>query len=230
MRSPSAVPFDLEVAKSQISNGGLGVYVDARKRKDVIPRGHVVSLYAGVYVPLLLQDKLRSEEPVVDVLQLTKTWGAACLDARLKDVSYDEVSSYWVVLEVNAGVMDGFQADKRVSGVGDGMPFAVGQYINHPPAGTAPNVAWQEILWEEDDDVIPNCLHQGLWYIDPLRNESVDMPAKDKFLVPGLAIVALRSLQDGEELYMDYKFSRPHPPWYAPVDPSTYESLNADGF
>mmetsp|Transcript_28991 Transcript_28991/g.90241 ORF Transcript_28991/g.90241 Transcript_28991/m.90241 type:complete len:122 (-) Transcript_28991:83-448(-) len=121
--------------------------------------------------------------------------------------------------------MDGFRPEQRVGAAGCRSPYAVGHLVNHPPRGTAPNVAWQEFAWERETAALAaNRLHRGLWYMDPASMEPVDMPSEEGELrlpLPGVAIVALRDLAEGEELFMDYKLSRPHPPWYAPVAPAS---------
>merc|ERR1712129_376946 len=123
-----------------------------------------------------------------------------------------------------SGIMDGFKPHERMDRVNDHSPFAVGQLVNHPSRGTAPNVDWQEFLWEDrDEEVRVNRLHSGLWYLDPVTMEPVNMPAQGSAVripVPGIAIVALRDLEPGEELYMNYRFNPPYPAWYSPVDPS----------
>lgn len=222
--------FRLSVAASRIPDSGLGVYVDkglGEADDDVIPAGTVVALYAGVYIPLVpLHARAAARgEVVTDVLRLAKLWGYGAVEESLQDVTWEEASSYWLMLEVYSGVMDGFQAAQRVGKLGCASPFAVGQTINHPPKGVKPNVDWQEFLWSEaDQEVAANRLHRGLWYFDPSTSEVVDMPSPTGELrvpLPGVAIVALRDLRVGEELYMNYRFNPPYPPWYVPVDTSS---------
>merc|ERR1712083_1266900 len=106
--------------------------------------------------------------------------------------------------------------------VASGSPYAVGHLINHPQAGVLPNVGRQEFDWDPSwACMAANRLHHGVWYLDPVTSDLIEMPQKDGKVafpvLPGVAIVALRDIFLGEELYMDYRLSRPHPPWYTPV-------------
>jgi len=214
--------FSLRVADSSLPGAGLGVYAGA-SASGSISAGTVVALYPGVYVPLVpLHARAAARgEAVMDVLHMARLWGPGALDSILCDMSFEEASSYWLILEEHSGLMDGFLPEKRVGGRGCMGPFAVGHLVNHPPKGVAPNVAWHEFVWEEDAlPLAANRLHRGLWYMDPATMEPVDMPSEDgevRLPLPGVAIVALRELAEGEELFMDYKLSKPHPPWYSPV-------------
>ncbi|KAL1528787.1 hypothetical protein AB1Y20_010112 [Prymnesium parvum] len=90
-------------------------------------------------------------------------------------------------------------------------PFAVGHKVNHPPAGTAPNVTVQPLdLTAEDADLIP------LIPTYPFRP-----PAQGELLKQTAVLVASRRLQD-EELWLNYKL-RPETKdtwesWYTPVE------------
>ncbi|CAE8666655.1 unnamed protein product [Polarella glacialis] len=118
--------------------------------------------------------------------------------------------------------MDGWKPADRVGVAGCRSPYAVGHFVNHPSEGVQPSVGWQEFRWEDSDaEIAANRLHRGLWYMDPCTGEPVNMPWEGGSVkVPrvGVAIVALRDIAPGEEIYMDYKLSKPHPPWYSPVD------------
>lgn len=240
-----APSFRLRLGASTIPNSGLGVFVDSGFCEDSacgriwrssppnstvsdqdgaegIPEGTVVALYSGVYfplVPLHARAAARGDGVVTDVLRLSRLWGYGAVEESLVDVSYEEASSYWLILEVFSGVMDGFRADQRV---GCKSPFAVGQLINHPRRGVRPNVDWQEFRWPDAAGPgVANRLHRGLWYMDPATGEAVDMPGQASELrvpLPGIAIVATRTLRPGEELFMNYRFNPPYPPWYSPVD------------
>jgi len=218
--------FSLRVVSSTISGGGLGVFLSSGDA--AVPGGTVIALYAGVFIPVVPSAARAAAqgEAVVDVLHMAKLWGHyGTVDVSLSDVSFEEASQYWLILKTNSGVMDGYRPRDRVCrGVlaGDGA-YSVGQLINHPPRGTSPNVDWQEFLWMEDGGLSPeeearlaaNRCHQGLWYLDPVTFEAVHMPDPRGCLgypVPGVAIVTQRAIMPGEELFMDYRLSKPHPP------------------
>lgn len=219
----------LEVASSSVSGGGLGVFVassDARSTEEpVYTAGTVVALYPGVFLPLVpLHARVAARgEPVMDALRLSQLWGNyGAVDESLTDVTFDEASSYWLILEVYSGVMDGFRPRERLGTQGVMSSVAVGNLINHPPAGVLPNVGWQEFRWPDELRAeAPNRLHRGLWYINPDTAEEVRMPSEagsgSGLPLPGIAIVALRELYGGEELFMNYRLSKPHPEWYTPV-------------
>jgi len=216
--------FALRVADSSLPGAGLGVYAGAAADGGGIRGGEVVALYPGIFVPLVpLHARAAARgEPVMDVLHMARLWGYGAIDSRLCEVSFEEGSSYWLILEEHSGLMDGFRPEQRVGGSGCNSPFAVGHLVNHPPRGTAPNVSWQEFDWNGASPLVPNRLHRGLWYMHPTTMEPVDMPSEEgavQLPLPGVAIVALRDLAEGEELFMDYKLSKPHPPWYSPVAP-----------
>jgi len=218
--------FAVRAAPSSIQGAGLGVHLErgnGKSGKEPVPRGTVVALYAGVYIPLVpLHARAAARgDAVVDVLHLARLGGYGIVDPMLQDHDYNEVSSYWLILETYSGVMDGFRGAERISGAAAANPYAVGHFVNHPPRGTAPSVAWQEFLWADTDERVANRLHTGIWYIDPATSEPVEMPkpgGQVRLPLPGVAIVALRDLSPGEELFMDYKLSRPHPEWYSPVE------------
>lgn len=216
-------PASLELRTSSVPNSGIGVHISAQSA--AASAGVAIALYAGVFLPMVPMEvrfSLREGEPLVDVAHLTELWGGSVLDKRLRGRSFKEISSYWLILEENSGIMDGWDAEMRV-GTNAGPPLAVGQYINHPPAGVRPNVRWLEVQWHPDDEPIAaNRVHHGVWYVDPVSQDFVSLgdgagEVTYSRRVPGVAIVTLREIAPGEELFMDYKLSRPHPSWYAPV-------------
>ena len=88
--------------------------------------------------------------------------------------------------------------------------LAVGHKINHPPAGTLPNVAVCPLdLTDAEADLLPN-----------IRTFAFRPPAEGEPHKQTAVLVASRPLCD-EELWLDYKL-RPESretwePWYAPV-------------
>jgi len=111
--------------------------------------------------------------------------------------------------------------------------FAVGHKVNHPPKGLLPNVmlcpftftgAMMKSMEERAQDVndyIPNKL------IDDPQLKTIGMDwilsRKDE-LLRSLAYVAIREIEDGEELFINYRYDPKLdesllPDWYEPVDP-----------
>eukprot|EP00884_Botryococcus_braunii_P005433 jgi/Botrbrau1/14891/Bobra.0248s0010.2 len=108
-------------------------------------------------------------------------------------------------------------------------PLAVGHVANHPPRGVKPNVmvaafdftAPSEEPWLRA--YVPNVTYQAKSEADDRGQEEERWLAEgmtsEPEVVQGLALVALRDLQD-EELFLNYRLS-PHvtqPDWYWPVD------------
>lgn len=103
----------------------------------------------------------------------------------------------------DGGILDGFQAERRVRRAGLQSPFAVGQLVNHPPQGIEANVQILEISEPLDETWAVSRLHQGLWYLDRTWSP-VNVPqgrAHGAMRAPTVAMEALRELRVGEELF-----------------------------
>lgn len=62
-----------------------------------------------------------------------------------------------------------------------------------------------------------NKLGQGPWYFDPTTGEIVPLSENCTSCV-GLATIATRDIEAGEEIYLDYKYHKDdQPDWYTPV-------------
>eukprot|EP00929_Paragymnodinium_shiwhaense_P071463 TRINITY_DN36320_c0_g1_i4.p1 TRINITY_DN36320_c0_g1~~TRINITY_DN36320_c0_g1_i4.p1 ORF type:complete len:384 (+),score=51.52 TRINITY_DN36320_c0_g1_i4:69-1154(+) len=254
--APDGLGFELEVARSTIPNSGNGVFVGRGCGSDGgsdIPAGTAVALYAGVYFPLPPQEvqmKAREDEVIVDSLRLMQLYGGGAVDDAIADASYDEVSSYWLILQEHRGVLDGFRAAARVGPQVERNPYAVGPLVNHPARGTQPNVVFKEFSWaavgQGDPTLVVNRAHRGVWYVNPVTKERIPVPPPDvtpdlgshhgpghegaeeqergsleQTSLPGVVFVALRDISPGEELFVDYKLSWPRPSWYSPVVPES---------
>lgn len=63
-----------------------------------------------------------------------------------------------------------------------------------------------------------NPMGSGIWFYDPWTAQAVDL-YPDCAPRAGLAAVATRDIEEGEELFMDYKYHpNNRPAWYVPVD------------
>lgn len=222
--------FSLTVKTSTVPCAGKGVFIHPESSRDcTIPSGTVVAHYAGVFYPSVPWSIRSWNERIVDTPYLLTLHGGGIIDPRYKHVSFETISEYWLVLENFRGILDGYDASARV-GKGAMSPYAVGQYVNHPPQGVAPNVAWHDFTvqtepesWTSPDAHTIEMLHEGpatsmhsgLWFICPDTMEAINVPPA--LPLPGVRIIALRDLEAGEELFMDYKLSLPHPAWYHPV-------------
>ena len=64
-----------------------------------------------------------------------------------------------------------------------------------------------------------NKIGEGVWYHDTWRNETVLLTPGCTACV-GIAMIALRNLKVGDELFLDYKYDLKDPSlpeWYVPV-------------
>ncbi|CAL1143284.1 unnamed protein product [Cladocopium goreaui] len=204
--------FEVSVRQSQIApDCGKGVFVSASDA----PVGALVALYAGVWFPNVprahfLDDDICSWVTVMDL------HGPEAVDPELAGCEVADVVAYRLFCD--GGILDGFQAERRVRRAGLQSPFAVGQLVNHPPQGIEANVQILEISEPLDETWAVSRLHQGLWYLDRTWSP-VNVPqgrAHGAMRAPTVAMEALRELRVGEELFLDYKLRPPHPPWYTP--------------
>lgn len=218
--------FEVSVRQSQIApDCGKGVFVSASDA----PVGALVALYAGVWFPKVPRANFLDDDTCswVTVMDLH---GPEAVDPELAGCEVADVVAYR--LFCGGGILDGFQAERRVRRAGLQSPFAVGQLVNHPPQGIEANVQILKISEPLDETWAVSRLHQGLWYLDrsggPVK---VPQRAHGKLQAPTVAMEALREVRVGEELFLDYKLTPcfydkrvlklvierpPHPPWYTP--------------
>uniref|UniRef100_K3W6Z4 SET domain-containing protein n=1 Tax=Globisporangium ultimum (strain ATCC 200006 / CBS 805.95 / DAOM BR144) TaxID=431595 RepID=K3W6Z4_GLOUD len=97
-------------------------------------------------------------------------------------------------------------------------PLAVAHKINHPPAGSKPNVIPFSF------DFPPEQPFTQAEYEKLIPNSFVEMPSRwsmfgKRALVHGLAFIATADIED-EELFLNYRYNphNPLPEWYTPVD------------
>jgi hypothetical protein len=94
-------------------------------------------------------------------------------------------------------------------------PFAVGNYINHPPEGEVPNVIGYAYAF--DWKRFPEPLHP---FVPHLYKETPKWYHDESVHARTVAMIATRTIHEGEEIYLDYRYNPafPYPPWYHPVD------------
>lgn len=138
-----------------------------------------------------------------------------------------------VISRVDGVVVDG----QPLAGM-ENHPYAQGQLVNHPPAGTMPNVIavpyslptaggsdtpLEDMEVEVTSDasafpdhlraLFPNRLWRELSALQRVRHFGV--------VAPTIALMSVRPISDGEELFLNYRLnpkSKQPPDWYAPVD------------
>jgi len=152
--------------------------------------------------------------------------------------------------------------EKRASGANTlwhGNRLAVGNLLNHPPKGSFPNCVPMAFRWPTWQDLgeptpaywarlVPHVVINEGQVVRTAsgRSESRNVSQKQsegKVWFPpwphmGVALVAVRSLQPGDELHWNYRLhpradSKPglarFPDWYEPVDDDAFEQIVADG-
>jgi hypothetical protein len=63
-----------------------------------------------------------------------------------------------------------------------------------------------------------NTIGNGIWYIDPQNLQPIYLSEDYTSPCCGLALISLRTIQEEEELYLDYQFEPKYRPvWYTPV-------------
>jgi len=96
-------------------------------------------------------------------------------------------------------------------------PCAVAHLCNHPPKGALPNVCKAVFVWPdtyvEENEI--NKMDSASGGVEDL----VDIYGKQ---VRGLGLISLRNIDEGEEIYVNFRFNPKlkdqWPSWYTPVD------------
>lgn len=241
----SDVPIDtlhsfhrLTVTKSTVFDAGKGVILQGSAKK-----GTVLCFYSGNYCPppplwaLMSPDGETAIRPIA--VENTVTSITAPANAR----ETQNKNNYFIHCDIFGGYLDG------LSHLDLPLAYCCGQYINHPPKGHAPNVVpfsfrWDDVLrlfkqstcnadmavgrdgvrQENISDLAftvskINQIAGGLWFIDPNNYEPAYLSDRCSAVV-GMAMVAIRDIQDSEELFLDYKYDkndRNIPDWYTAV-------------
>uniref|UniRef100_A0A1D1ZP11 SET domain-containing protein n=1 Tax=Auxenochlorella protothecoides TaxID=3075 RepID=A0A1D1ZP11_AUXPR len=202
---PPTPTFALDIAPSSIQHASAGRGVWLRGHAAT---GQIVALYPGVaYRPL--HHRAIPGYPMVgrdnefllsrfDGVALDgKPWGlGAALERRWPPLPPHNLA------EEALGCLEGVNN------------LAAGHLVNHPPAGTLPNVAVASFDWHT-----PGSQSHLRAYIPNI--EYTSRPALQTLgSVPGLALVALRDIAE-EELFLNYRLNPnlPNlPEWYTAVD------------
>merc|ERR1712137_724680 len=92
-------------------------------------------------------------------------------------------------------------------------PFAIGNYINHPPKDTPSNVL--SYAYNFDLKTFPEHLKP---YIPYRFAEPPKWYYGDSISGRSVALVAAKPVEEGEELFLDYRYNPafPYPEWYHP--------------
>eukprot|EP00177_Eucheuma_denticulatum_P007524 GFKZ01013697.1.p1 GENE.GFKZ01013697.1~~GFKZ01013697.1.p1 ORF type:complete len:310 (+),score=28.51 GFKZ01013697.1:56-985(+) len=200
--------FSLCVAASKIPNAGRGVFV----KGGSIKRGTLVTLYPGVsYLPSDVRKLSNVNDYFISRYDGVVLDGAADLQLEIEPV-------------------DETLADTELE-----HPFALGHLVNHPPPSTTPNVL--QFMLDLEVPRVPqrarplipvSNFDSSTSVMERMENIAYRqrVPTAALFLGKGevrrtVALVAMDDLKEGDELYMDYRFSPKNtniPAWYHPCD------------
>lgn len=206
------------VENSLISGAGVGLLVRGGK----IGRGEVVALYPGAYYPPPPLWSLSSSDgnSVQSLTNIRHSSGR---------------NEYLIHCQGVGGYIDG-----NIPFIKE-QPFAMAQFINHPPSNSRANVMsfpflWVDAMFVHNSSVTKitrnmtshdfskvNRVGSGPWFVDPLSGDTVYLsPETNTAPCAGIAFLATRDIDEGEEILFDYKFdiNDPNlPSWYCPVVP-----------
>ncbi|GAB5364480.1 hypothetical protein AAMO2058_000974100 [Amorphochlora amoebiformis] len=107
------------------------------------------------------------------------------------------------------GVMDGHPSLETVIKASSACSYSLGNLINHPSESFLPNSVFYPFEF-------PRSMFERYGHLIPSRSRDAN-----EWPVPGQAVVAIRDISQGEELFVDYDFSTETTlecsAWYTPV-------------
>lgn len=189
--------FDLRVRKSVIDHpeSGYGVFVDSG---EILP-GTVVAFYPGTvhFHTNLTKTVTDGNEYMIsrydDAIVDGRHWDRKQEVATRKSLQYEH-------LNIKSKSLEKFR-----------NPYGIGQYVNHPAPGAQPNLMSYSYDFpvEFPDDLAA--------YIP---NEYFEQPKgiarRPGIIMHAVILVAIRKIEAGEELLLNYRFNpaNPYPDWY----------------
>jgi hypothetical protein len=208
--------FKLSVRPTGIPGAGMGVFVSG----EVSP-GRVVALMPGlIYYNVDLRDLPGYPSFGKESDFLMSRYDGSVVDSRawtcfMGTSSSGTMREYNAKRRKRAGLDYEALLDHRwFRNTSKGNKYAFGHVINHPPKSVAPNVLAAPVDWREKDiGHLPWSLYKSK---APISGE-VEIAT-----VPGLAFVATRAIDDGEELLVNYRLNPGVlgglPKWYHAVN------------
>lgn len=181
----------LVCARSHVSGAGDGVFASG-----TIPKGHVISVYAGSYL---------------------SAW-AGLFDRLLRTLMPYLYTPGYECYQADCSCMDGstHTADAQRRASGHVSPSACGQLANHPPCGVCPNAGFMTVHVPRSSVFTSLPISQYCsWVTSPTQVATL--------------LVSLTKIQDGEEVFVDYKYSPQvdYPSWYTPCAGSATDSSDS---
>jgi len=208
-------PYEVYVDESTCAGGGQGVYIDGRAEA-----GEVLAVYRGVVFD---PESVESMHAFIcpDNSYLLFRRDTVLLDGCTTGPS-GRIFETCLLREAASAGIEPAEAWERVNA----NKFAVGQLINHPPAGFSPNVRATAINVGCEGDHV-------LGILGPAPQETLEWlqwnnlkfkppdNVEDSQTMKSVVLRAARTVED-EELFLDYKISAELrgdqlPFWYCPV-------------
>eukprot|EP00467_Chlorarachnion_reptans_P019744 CAMPEP_0114497860 /NCGR_PEP_ID=MMETSP0109-20121206/6561_1 /TAXON_ID=29199 /ORGANISM="Chlorarachnion reptans, Strain CCCM449" /LENGTH=346 /DNA_ID=CAMNT_0001675293 /DNA_START=25 /DNA_END=1066 /DNA_ORIENTATION=- len=212
----TAASFAVRTRHSTVCGGGTGAFVE---RGRVASAGTLLGFYPGIVYrvsPGDLDDPLRFEGA-----EEGDGYGKAPEAASgVRRPATDE----YLITRSSGDVLDGDPQSEFVASAVKGSPHNWGHLVNHPPSGTAPNASFWPLEFDRAgfEDLL---LQERLpWCLCKYPFEG---PLGVEYPLPGMALVSLRTIEEGEELFVDYDYTydesaaswilSPTSRWYSPV-------------
>jgi len=194
--------FHLQVRKSRIDHpeSGYGVFV---ARGEILP-GTVVAMYPGT---VYFHNDLKADVIEHNEYMISR-YDDAVVDGRSWDRKNEIATRESLQLQhiqIHTKNLNKFR-----------NPFGIGQYINHPAPGDAPNV----MAYSYD---FPTEFPEHLQSYIP--NEYFKPPTginkRSGTIMHSMLLIASKRIQEQEEVLLNYRYNpaNPYPDWYVQPDP-----------
>lgn len=199
---------------------GSGVFTCRTITSNQLPL--VVGLYPGIFTPPLPLHAMRSSaEYLANKIPPSYFFNGVDMDSN----------AYIINLQRSGGYIDGcaLQSQYCKTSKLDSNPSACGHLVNHGGYHYNTEVidfCWDEISLDQGEGSepwyqIPNELRAdgSPWYYDRMHEELVSFASEMQFdctimaRTYGAALVLTHPLDEGEELLLDYKLTKPFPKW-----------------
>lgn len=190
--------FELQIRKSNIDHpdSGYGVFV----KGEILP-GTIVALYPGtVYFPDAL-----TEAVIKDNEYMISRYDDTVIDGRVWDRKQEVATRESKQMEATFLIKTkGIERFRN--------PYAIGQYINHPPPNKFPNI----MSYSYD---FPTAFPQSLQPYIPYEYAvpPSTFTRRPNTIMHSVILVATRKIEPEEELFLNYRYNpaNPYPAWYS---------------
>jgi hypothetical protein len=193
--------FDLQVLKSNIDHpeSGYGVFT----KGDILP-GTVVALYPGT---VYFANNLTSQVVENNEYMISR-YDDVVIDGRSWDRKQEVATRQSLQLEhvlMKTKNLNRFR-----------NPYAIGQYINHPPPGVLPNL----MSYSYDFPIeFPSDLESYIPY--EYSSPPSFLFKRAETIMHSILLITTRKINLDEELFLNYRYNptNPYPEWYSQPSP-----------